>query len=108
MTGYQAVVGPDTAFTPDFKPLPFEDFTDGLANTLLVGESLRSVPWTKPEDLMPVPVAGLGSQHGDHNDGFNALFVDGSVKFLKSTIAPAVLRALLTRNGHEAISPDSY
>ncbi len=29
MTGYQAVIGPDTAFTPDFKPVQFQEFTDG-------------------------------------------------------------------------------
>ena len=29
MTGYQVVIGPNTAFTPDFKPLQARDFTDG-------------------------------------------------------------------------------
>jgi prepilin-type processing-associated H-X9-DG protein len=111
MTGYQAVIGPSTAFTPDFQPLRFQDFTDGLSSTLLAGESRRLVPWTKPEDLpfnTPLSLSGLGSHHGYHNNGFNALMADGSVRFLKSTIAPSVLGALLTRNGNEAISPDSY
>ena len=39
MTNYQVVVGRDTAFTPDFKPLRFSDFSDGVKDTLLVGES---------------------------------------------------------------------
>jgi prepilin-type processing-associated H-X9-DG protein len=111
MTGYQAVIGLSAAFTPDFKSLRFADFTDGLSNTLLVGESRRGVPWTKPDDLpfdMSLPLSGLGSDHGYHNNGFNALFADGSVQFLKSTIAPSVLDALLTRNGNEVISPDSF
>jgi prepilin-type processing-associated H-X9-DG protein len=110
-TGYQVVVGPSTAFTPDFKPLRFQDVTDGLGTTLLVGESLHTVPWTKPEDLpfdMTVPLSGLGSHHGYHNNGFNALFGDGSVKFLKSTINPSALGAILTRNGNDGIYPDSY
>jgi hypothetical protein len=75
MTGYQAVIGPATAFTPDFKPLRFQDFTDGLEGTLLVSESRRCVPWTKPEDLpldMGLPLTRLGSHHGYHNNGFNA------------------------------------
>jgi hypothetical protein len=49
MTGYQAVIGANTAFTPDFEPLRFEDFTDGTNNTLLVSESRRAVPWTSPK-----------------------------------------------------------
>ena len=111
MTGYLVVVGPNTAFTPDFKPVAFGKITDGLHNTLLIGESQRTVPWTKPEDLgvgTQLPLDGLGSHHGDHNDGFNALMVDGSVRFLKATIAPSFLSALLTRNGHEQVSWESY
>jgi prepilin-type processing-associated H-X9-DG protein len=111
MTGYEAVIGPDTAFTPDFKSLPFQDFTDGLENTLLVGESRRCVPWTEPEDLpldMSIPLTGLGSHHGYHNNGFNALFADGSVRFLKNSITPSVLGALLTRNGSQDVSPNSF
>jgi len=111
MTGYQAVIGPNTAFTPDFKRLSFQDFTDGLMNTILVVETYRGVPWTKPEDLafdMNPQLSGLGSPHGYHSGGFNALFADGSVHFLKSSIAPRVLGALLTRNGKEVISLESY
>ncbi len=110
-TGYQAVIGPRTAFTPDYRPLPFQDFTDGLMNTVVVVETYRGVPWTKPEDLtfdMNPQLSGLGNPHGYHVNGFNALFADGSVRFLKSSIAPRVLGALLTRNGSEAIPLDSY
>ncbi|APW61988.1 DUF1559 domain-containing protein [Paludisphaera borealis] len=111
MTGYQVVVGPKTAFTPDFKLLRIADFTDGTTNTLLIGESRRAVPWTKPEDLPfdgALPLHGLGSQHGYHNNCFNGLFVNDSVRFLKNRIAPGVLDALLTRNGGEVLAPDSY
>ena len=83
--------------------------TDGLSNTLFAGESRSSVPWTKPEDLpldLNVPLSGLGSYHGYRNNGFNALFADGSVRFLKTSISPDVLVAILTRNGNEMISYD--
>jgi prepilin-type processing-associated H-X9-DG protein len=111
MTGYLVVIGPSTVFTPDFKPLRFQDIADGRDRTLLVGESRRSVPWTKPEDLsfeIIVTPSGLGSFHGYHNNGFNALFGDGSMRFIKSSIAPSVMRALVTRNGNEVLSSDSY
>ena len=34
--------------------------------------------------------------------------LDGSVRFLKETINPQVLRALMTRDGGEVISADAY
>ncbi|WZO99014.1 DUF1559 domain-containing protein [Isosphaeraceae bacterium EP7] len=111
MTGYKVVVGPSTAFTPDFNPLRFLDFTDGLNGTLLIGESNDGVPWTKPEDLpfdMTKALSGLSSHHGNHGKGFNVLFVDGSVRFIKSTIDPAKLSAILTRNGNDVIRIDDY
>ena len=111
MTGYQAIIGPDTGFRPDFMPLHFKNFTDELMTTILVGESRHAVPWTKPEDLpftMTVSLTGLGSLHGYHDNGFNVLFADGSVKFLKSSINPSVLAALLTRNGNEVVRSEEY
>ena len=108
MTNYVVVIGPDTAFTPDFKPLALPDFTNGTSNTILLGETRRGIPWTKPEDLyvdMNVPLTGLGSHHGYHDNGFNVVFADGSVRFLKSTIDPNVLGQLLRRNGGQEVSP---
>ena len=98
MTGYQCVIGPNTAFNPDFKPLRFEDFTDGLAGTLLIGETRRGVPWTKPEDLpfdMSVPLTGLGSHHGPDDSGFNALFADERPSgLLKGSVVPKSVRRI--------------
>ena len=108
MTNYQVVIGPRTAFPPDGKPVKFTEITDGPDRTILAGESRRKVPWTKPEDLvsaMPLPRNGLGS---DHPGGFNALFADGSVRFVKSSTSPSVLSALFTRNGLEEVSSESY
>ena len=110
MTGYQVVVGADTVFPPDFRPVRIADVTDGTSNTLAVGETRRAVPWTKPEDVPESGVAasrGLGALQGPHDDGSNMLFLDGSVRFVKETIAPTVLGALLTRAGGEVISADS-
>ena len=106
-----AVIGKETAFTPDFQPVKLSEITDGTSLTLLVGESRQTVPWTKPEDLpfdMSVPLSGMGSHHGYHNNGFNALLADGSVRFLKSSIDPSTVSRLITRDGNEAIEQDQY
>ncbi len=43
-----------------------------------------------------------------HPGGTNICFADGSVHFVKDTIAPTILFALVTRNGGEIVSSDSY
>ena len=43
-----------------------------------------------------------------HPGGANALFGDGSVRYLKSTLNIIVLRSLVTINGGEVISADQY
>jgi prepilin-type N-terminal cleavage/methylation domain-containing protein/prepilin-type processing-associated H-X9-DG protein len=43
-----------------------------------------------------------------HPGGVNTLFGDGSVKFIKDSVALVTWRALGTRNGSEVISSDSY
>ena len=111
MTGYQVVVGHETAFTPDLEPLPISGVTDEFKDTLLVAESVHPVFWTQPDDI-PFAVAlhtsELGDPQGAHDHGFGAAFADGSVRFLRSTISPRILHAFLTRNGNEAVAADSY
>jgi prepilin-type processing-associated H-X9-DG protein len=104
-THYQAIVGSGSAF--DQAPgNPISGFTDGTSNTLLVVEGTNAVPWTRPDDIDLATIAGsIGSRHPG---GANALFADGSVRFLKTTINPVLLQALGTRNGGEVVSPISY
>jgi prepilin-type processing-associated H-X9-DG protein len=43
-----------------------------------------------------------------HPGGVNLLFGDGSVRFIKESVALSVWRALSTRNGGEVISGSDY
>jgi prepilin-type N-terminal cleavage/methylation domain-containing protein/prepilin-type processing-associated H-X9-DG protein len=44
----------------------------------------------------------------NHSGGVNVGFLDGSVRFIKSSVANATWWALATKNGGEVISADSY
>ncbi len=91
--------------------------TDGTSNTIAVVEAREAVPWTRPDSDIPFDaeakkpeaikalVEALG---GHHPGGFNALFCDGSVRFLRDSINPTILRALITRDGGEVVSADSF
>jgi hypothetical protein len=113
-THHQVFVGPGTAFERD--SLSFADFTDGLAETLMVVEAAEPVPWSKPEDLeyatdKPLPVLGafvskpvkvVGWELARRR-GTLAVFADGNYRFIPSTTDEQTLRALITRNGGESV-----
>jgi hypothetical protein len=114
LTRYQVLVGPGTAFERD--GLTLKDFPDGLANTILVVEAAEPVPWSKAVDLSyhqtkPLPELGglftkpvhLWGYEVSRKLGFNALFADGTVRFIPADTDEHVVRALITRNGGEAV-----
>jgi prepilin-type processing-associated H-X9-DG protein len=104
LTTYQVLVGPGTMFE-DGKGTSIASIRDGTSNTLLVVESDDPIPWTQPEDLHYDPKAPLPPMGSKHPGGFNALFADGSVKFLKKSIVEEVFRAWITRSGGEVVGP---
>jgi prepilin-type processing-associated H-X9-DG protein len=118
-TFYRGFSGEGALFDPKAKAgVGIATITDGTSNTIGIVEARTAVTWTRPDEEIPFrpnpgtnprDVAELPRTLGNHfPGGFNALFLDGSVRLIKSTINPAVLRALITRNGGEVISADSF
>jgi prepilin-type processing-associated H-X9-DG protein len=106
-TSYVGFAGTETMFGTE-RGVHFTEVTDGTANTILVVETKDKIPWTKPEDLpydRNQPVTMPGSYHPG---GFNALFADGSVRFIRNSINELTLRGLITRSGGEVVSLDSF
>jgi prepilin-type processing-associated H-X9-DG protein len=66
------------------------------ANTLMVVEAAEAVPWTEPEGLLYDPDQPLPPLGGAFDDGFHALFADGSVRFIPHTTDEQVIRAYIT------------
>jgi prepilin-type N-terminal cleavage/methylation domain-containing protein/prepilin-type processing-associated H-X9-DG protein len=54
------------------------------------------------------PATTIVSASSNHSGGVNVSFLDGSVKFIKSSISQATWWALATKAGGEVISADSY
>ncbi len=70
---------------------------------------------TNEGTMWPTTSATAGNQAGQneepfsyHPGGVNALFGDGSVRFIKDTINLAAFRSILTLSGGEAVSSDQY
>jgi hypothetical protein len=61
-TYYQLFVGPGAVFEENWSA-SLDDIPDGPGKTILIGENLTEVPWTKPEDMrfapeVPLPLTG--------------------------------------------------
>jgi prepilin-type processing-associated H-X9-DG protein len=117
MTFYRGFAGNDTLFDRNkTQGVNITDITDGTSNTIALVEAKEAVPWTKPDSELAVDndprperiKATLEAVGGHFDGGFNALFCDGSVRFIRTTVALTVFRALITRASGEVISSDSF
>jgi prepilin-type processing-associated H-X9-DG protein len=106
LTHYQVFVGPGTAFEDRPKAVNFPaDFPDGSSNTLWVVEAANGVPWTRPDDLPFNPNGPLPPLSDRFRSGCNVLYVDGSVRPLPADTPERTVKALITRNGNELVTP---
>jgi len=112
ITGYAAVVGSETMWRGD-KYSPRTAFQDGASNTIMVVEAhAAQITWLEPRDLDFASMSFVVNDRSTkncvsslHRGGANALFADGSVRFLSKDTDPALLKALLTIAGGELANP---
>jgi hypothetical protein len=98
---------PPGGIGPDHRGLRIADVLDGTSNTIFAvdADDEHAAVWTRPEDLPADPkdpLKGLGFRYGD---GFLALLVDGSVRFVSKAVPGDTLNAFFTRNGGEVVGP---
>ncbi|QDV36405.1 DUF1559 family PulG-like putative transporter [Tautonia plasticadhaerens] len=86
--------------------------TDGLANKIMAGEVGDGFePWGSPTNWRDTALGINRSPKGFGSlfpGGANFVLGDGSVRFIKETVDPAVLRSLGTPAGGESVPPDRY
>jgi hypothetical protein len=109
-TSYVMITGKGTVGgMPGSPGTRLGEFTDGLAQTILVAEvhGLK-IPWTEPRDItldeLLVQV-GSGARIA-HLLSFNVGLADGSVHTLFTQVDPETLRALATINGRLPVTND--
>jgi len=130
-TNYVAITGPGTIWEKrtdkDGKEIGQDNaFTDDPNATILLVETVDSgIHWMEPRDLTIKEVLsgedGLclaATSNHDLHDGYfvetinqsrgNLIMADGAVKYCRGRITRKGLKALLTTDGGESISPDDF
>lgn len=74
------------------------EFTDGTANTIVIVEAKRDIPWTKPEDIPYADDGDLPKLGGYLPNGWNSGLGDGSVRFISEAVDEEVLRNLFRKD----------
>jgi hypothetical protein len=107
LTAWETTVDANSPFGAWGTRMP-HSFPDGTSNTIWVVEGGDAVPWTKPVDLPYDPKKPLPKLGGNFKDGFNALFVDASTRFIPHDFDVRTLRLLITRQDGQPLGPAFY
>lgn len=95
-TSYFTLTGPTTIFRGGESDRPhIANILDGTSNTILIVETKRPVPWTKPEDIPFDPEKPLPELGGWNSNGFRVTMADGSVQFIPKNLDPEIIRRLI-------------
>jgi prepilin-type processing-associated H-X9-DG protein len=111
-TFYRSFSGPNTVMPPakggqpgqPVRGVKFQNIQDGSSNTFLVAEAYEPVIWTKPDELAYSPTGPAPKLGGVFGEGFNVLFCDGSVRFIRKGAMPDKdIQAAITTGGGEIV-----
>jgi prepilin-type processing-associated H-X9-DG protein len=109
VTNYMMVVGPNT-ISDGRGVRNVAEITDGMKDTILLVEVADSnIWWAEPEDLrfdmlnFTINAGKRQEISSYHPGGANTAFCDGSVRFLKDSLNPQLVRAMLTINAGESV-----
>jgi prepilin-type processing-associated H-X9-DG protein len=102
-TTYLAVAALGGCFRPN-EPRTLSEITDGHGQVLMVIESPADdhVHWMSPTDASEEALLKFATATNlSHRNGFNAVFVDGSTRFLNAELSATRLRALISIAGND-------
>ena len=112
------VSGRSNGFAQCSRPIVQTQISDGLSNTIAVGENLQG-HWATGKSCCIITRAGAGIGHdlqesppytwtSMHEDGAMFLFADGSARLVADTVTDEVLHALMTIAGKEPLGDSDY
>jgi hypothetical protein len=106
-TNYLAVRGDDSVMS-GATPNKFSSVRDGLSRTIMTVEvsDARAVEWTRPDDFQYNPQNPMDGLAGLREGCFIVGLADCSVRALKLSKSPEVLRGWFSKNDRSTVSVD--